>query len=638
MKRSILIALAVVALVPAVGRMAGAQAAAPVANPQLLLAIERANHLLTVSEKAWLPNAYCYNCHHEALKFRVDRIASEHGVAFDRALANENLRVTQGIKTRDALGNLDYAVQGTYFVDAPIVDGIQLTAAHDLGLPKNLYLAAFARRIAKLQKQEGYWVVSDRRPPQSQSYFSATVFAIEAIRDYLPDRITAERDAVIARAKTWLLKVEPRGTEDEAMTLFGLKSADATPEEIAPIAKRLLSEQRADGGWAQLPTRQSDAYATGQSLVALNEAGALATTDSAYRRGVDFLLKTQAEDGSWHVETRLQAPVNLSPPPFDFKLPYNDDYIISYFGTAWGSQALMLTLPRLPSPEKIYDAAADAGELFPQEPQPDNAWIETALFGTTEELKALLDKDLSANAKTPGGTPLLQLVATDLDKTKLVLGRGADVNARTSTGFTALTVAANYRGTTEVVRTLLAHGARIERTVKDAKGNIDTTVPLPLFLASGTGEVEKARLLVDHGDPVDGIWTRPGGKYTPLMNAIDMGDAAMVRYLLDAGADIHGRDRRGLDPLSRAVLSNYTDVAKVLIEKGADVNSPDGASYTPLEYAARLDWGNAEMVELLIGAGARPGGKDPDGRTALEEAEYFHHDLLAAAIRSRQGE
>src|ERR1700683_49142 len=138
MKRSILIALAVVALVPAVGRMAGAQAAAPVANPQLLLAIERANHLLTVSEKAWLPNAYCYNCHHEALKFRVDRIASEHGVAFDRALANENLRVTQGIKTRDALGNLDYAVQGTYFVDAPIVDGIQLTAAHDLGLAKNL--------------------------------------------------------------------------------------------------------------------------------------------------------------------------------------------------------------------------------------------------------------------------------------------------------------------------------------------------------------------------------------------------------------------------------------------------------------------------------------------------------------------
>jgi hypothetical protein len=481
-------------------------------------------------------------------------------------------------------------------------------------------------------------VVSDRRPPQSESYFSATAYAIEAIRDYLPDRIAAERDAVIARAKAWLLKAKPRGTEDEAMTLFGLKSAGAAPDEIAPIAKRLLSEQRGDGGWSQLPTRQSDAYATGQSLVALNEAGALVTTDAAYQRGVDFLLKTQAEDGSWHVETRLQAPVNLSPPPFDFKLPYNEDYIISYFGTAWGSQALMLTLPRVPRPEKIYDAAADDAALFRQGPQPDNTWIETALFGTTDELKTQLDKGMSANAKTPGGTPLLQLVATDLDKTNLVLARGADVNARTSNGFTALTAAANYRGTTEVVRTLLAHGAKIERTNKDAKGNIDTTVPLPLFLAAGTGEVEKARLLVEHGDPTDGIWTRPGGKYTPLMNAIDMGDAAMVRYLLDAGADIRGRDRRGLDPLSRAVLSNYTDVAKVLIEKGADVNAPDGVGYTPLQYAARLDWGNAQMVELLIAAGAKPGSKDPDGRTALEEAEYFHHDLLAVAIRSRQGE
>jgi ankyrin repeat protein len=639
-KRLILISLAVFALPLYSCRFAPAQTppAATVPDPKLLNAIERANHLLTVSEQAWIPKAYCYNCHHESLKFRVDRLASEHGVTFDRKLANENLRVTQGIKTKDALGNLDYAVQGTYFVDAPIVDGIQLTAAHDLGVPKNLYMAAFARRVEKLQRPEGYWVVSDRRPPQSESYFSATAYAIEAIRDYLPERIAAERDAVIARAKAWLLKAEPRGTEDEVMTLFGLKSAGATPGEIAPIAKRLLSEQRADGGWAQLPTRTSDAYATGQSLVALNEVGALPTTDAAYRHGVDFLLKTQAEDGSWHVETRLLAPVNLSPPPFDFKLPYDDDYIISYFGTAWASQALMLTLPRVPQPEPIYNAAEDDAALFPQAPQPDNAWIETALFGTTEELKSLLDKDLSANAVTPGGTPLLQLVATDVQKTKLVLARGADVNAHTRNGYTALTVAANYRGTTEVVRVLLEHRAKIERREKDAKGNTDTTVPLPLFLAAGTGEVEKARLLVEHGDPVDGTWTRPGGKYTPLINAIDMGDAAMADYLLSAGADIHGRDGRGLDPLSRAVLSNYTDVATVLIARGADVNAPDGAGYTPLQYAARLDYGNAEIVKLLFAAGARPGGKDPDGRTALEEAEYFHHELLAAAIRDRQGE
>src|ERR1700691_405372 len=230
MKCSTLIALAVVAvaLESAVGRMARAQATAPGADPQLLSAIEHANQLLTLSEKAWLPHAYCYNCHHESLKFRVDRVASEHGVAFDRELANENLRVTQGIKKNDALGNLDYAVQGTYFVDAPIVDGIQLTSAHDLGVPKNLYLAAFARRIEKLQKPEGYWVVSDRRPPQSESYFSATAYAIEAIRDYLPEHVAAERDAVIARARAWLLKAEPRGTEDESMQLLWLKYAGAT--------------------------------------------------------------------------------------------------------------------------------------------------------------------------------------------------------------------------------------------------------------------------------------------------------------------------------------------------------------------------------------------------------------------------
>ncbi|AXC10313.1 hypothetical protein ACPOL_0962 [Acidisarcina polymorpha] len=61
-----------------------------------------------------------------------------------------------------------------------------------------------------------------------------------------------------------------------------------------------------------------------------------------------------------------------------------------------------------------------------------------------------------------------------------------------------------------------------------------------------------------------------------------MGDAPMVRSLIDLGAYIRERDTRGSTPLTRAVLSKYKDVVAVLIAKGADVNALNGIGLTPL--------------------------------------------------------
>ena len=49
---------------------------------------------------------------------------------------------------------------------------------------------------------------------------------------------------------------------------------------------------------------ESDACATGQALFALHEAGGMSSSDPFYRRGVEYLLRTQAADGTWHVKTR----------------------------------------------------------------------------------------------------------------------------------------------------------------------------------------------------------------------------------------------------------------------------------------------------------------------------------------------
>jgi hypothetical protein len=77
--------------------------------------------------------------------------------------------------------------------------------------------------------------------------------------------------------------------------------ASANKETIRKAARELIHLQRQDGGWAQLTTVSSDAYATGQVVTAL---GGMAVSDPVYQRGVKFLLGTQLEDGSWFVPTR----------------------------------------------------------------------------------------------------------------------------------------------------------------------------------------------------------------------------------------------------------------------------------------------------------------------------------------------
>jgi hypothetical protein len=57
-----------------------------------------------------------------------------------------------------------------------------------------------------------------------------------------------------------------------------------------------------NGGWAQLPTLESDAYATGQALYTLARFVKDPLTDPVWQRGLRFLLESQGIDGTWHGE------------------------------------------------------------------------------------------------------------------------------------------------------------------------------------------------------------------------------------------------------------------------------------------------------------------------------------------------
>jgi hypothetical protein len=84
----------------------------------------------------------------------------------------------------------------------------------------------------------------------------------------------------------------------------------------------------------------SDAYATGEALVALLETEAMRPRDPAVRRGLDYLLRTQLADGSWFVARRA-VPLQ---PYTDAGFPHGRDQFISASATHFATQALLLSL------------------------------------------------------------------------------------------------------------------------------------------------------------------------------------------------------------------------------------------------------------------------------------------------------
>ena len=129
---------------------------------------------------------------------------------------------------------------------------------------------------------------------------------------------------------------KPATTEDRAFQILGLVWAGGNKDTVRTAACGLIAEQRPNGGWAQHASLASDAYATGQALVALHEAGAVAIKDEAYQRGVKFLVSTQLEDGSWYVRSR-SIPFQ---PYFESGFPHGPDQWISVAATNWAATAL----------------------------------------------------------------------------------------------------------------------------------------------------------------------------------------------------------------------------------------------------------------------------------------------------------
>jgi ankyrin repeat protein len=130
----------------------------------------------------------------------------------------------------------------------------------------------------------------------------------------------------------------------------------------------------------------------------------------------------------------MVSPATVSPPYFSTGFPYGKDEFLSYAGSVWAVIALMSALPE--SSTGVLDAQPVSTDAV--------SWAPTALFRSAGELKALLDAGLDPNSKTERGTTVLMMAAPDVDKVRLLVGRGADAKRRATQGVHALTIAAAH--------------------------------------------------------------------------------------------------------------------------------------------------------------------------------------------------
>lgn len=127
---------------------------------------------------------------------------------------------------------------------------------------------------------------------------------------------------------------------------------------------------------------------------------------------------------------------------------------------------------------------------------------------------------------------------------------------------------------------------------------------------------------------------------TALMVAAQLGHVAAVRALLNAGANVRAVDRdRRATPLHYATdsfLEDNAEVMRLLVRAGADVNARTGGGMTPLHFAAFHGHGPAVayLLSLVVSVYVDLDAVDEEGYTARRWALANGHDKVAAVISS----
>lgn len=303
-------------------------------------AVAKSIALVEKSSAEYRSQRQCFGCHHQAAPVLMLVEARRRGFAIDEQNFNAQLDHTAAHLKRGIDSYRGGQGQGGKADTA----GWALWTLETGGRQADEATAAVADFLLSWHSDQDHWRAAGRRPPTEASDFATTYVALRGLASFGDDKQQNQIDERRQRALRWTIDTEALDTEDRVFRLQTLDYLSADQHIIEASAQSLLQQQNDDGGWAQTDGMTSDAYATGTALVTLHETGHLSTRNPRFRKGADFLLGTQHDDGSWRVATRSK-PIQVY---FESGFPHGKDQFISISATSWATTALLLACP-LPS-------------------------------------------------------------------------------------------------------------------------------------------------------------------------------------------------------------------------------------------------------------------------------------------------
>ncbi|KDO17094.1 hypothetical protein SPRG_17493 [Saprolegnia parasitica CBS 223.65] len=168
---------------------------------------------------------------------------------------------------------------------------------------------------------------------------------------------------------------------------------------------------------------------------------------------------------------------------------------------------------------------------------------------------------------------------------------------------------ASAMGHYECVKLLLGKGARVQA--------VSSNGSTALLVATRKGYHDVVLLLLQHKAPVDATFNTGG--LTSLMVAATQGYLSILQLLLQFHANFTLRNHHGTTLLMLAAQYGHADMTKLLLDRNANLNAEETDGWSALMYAASL--GHTAMIQLLLERNAQIGGTDKGGKTAFMVAK-----------------
>ncbi|HSG72126.1 MAG TPA: prenyltransferase/squalene oxidase repeat-containing protein [Planctomycetaceae bacterium] len=309
-------------------------------NVQVRSSIERGLVPILAAVERYPSHRKCFSCHHQTLPMLAIRSVREAGLPgdFDKPFEDSWTLTAKAFENRLQTLQSGGRIGGDSATVSHALWSAEITETRNTELTES-----FLAYLIQKQHADGYWKPQSDRPPLEGTKLSTTALVIALLE---VQSETEERSKALQQARTWIDSEQPQDQQERAFLFWHLSRTKTQSAANAGKWETLLDairkKQRSDGGWSQLDDEAmpSDAYATGQTLYVLLTGG-IPREDPMIRSGVEFLVKSQQEDGSWFVQTRSK-PVQ---PWYDNGDPHGKSQFISTPASCWAVAALAKSLP-----------------------------------------------------------------------------------------------------------------------------------------------------------------------------------------------------------------------------------------------------------------------------------------------------